>query len=89
MNAETESGRGARRSPFKIPMWVGFGLFLAIALFFLWEEHRAHLLGALPFVLVLVFAIVFFLMDRGPGHGRDRSERGGQSQPRHGGGGVP
>lgn len=85
MNAEGESGQGARRSPFRIPMWLGFGLFLAIALFFLWEEHRAHLLGALPYVLVLVFAIVCFLMDRGDGHGRrDRSEREGQGRPRHG-----
>lgn len=90
MNAETETRRGMRRSPFKIPMWLGFGLFLAIALFFLWEEHRAHLLGALPYVLVLIFAIVSFLMGRGHGHGgRNRSERGGQSQPRHGDGGVP
>ncbi len=48
MNAETETGQGTRRSRFEIPMWVGFGLFLPIALFFLWEEHRAHLLGPLP-----------------------------------------
>ena len=28
--------------------------FLAIAAFFLWSEHRAHLLGILPFALLLV-----------------------------------
>ena len=28
--------------------------FAAIALFFLWEEHKAHLLGALPYVLLLL-----------------------------------
>jgi len=28
--------------------------FAAIALFFLWEEHKAHILGVLPYVLFLV-----------------------------------
>jgi len=28
--------------------------FLAIAVFFLWSEHRAHLLGILPFALLLL-----------------------------------
>jgi len=28
--------------------------FIAIAAFFLWEEHKAHLLGALPYVLLLL-----------------------------------
>ena len=32
---------------------LGLGVFLAIALFFLWEGHRAHLLGALPWLLLL------------------------------------
>lgn len=32
--------------------WALFG-FLAIAAFFLWTEHRAHLYGALPYLLVL------------------------------------
>jgi len=27
---------------------------LAIAALFLWQEHKAHLLGALPFVLLLL-----------------------------------
>jgi hypothetical protein len=29
-------------------------LFLGIAAFFLWTEHRAHLLGALPWILLFV-----------------------------------
>ncbi len=29
-------------------------LLLGIAAFFLWTEHRAHLLGALPWILLLV-----------------------------------
>ncbi len=28
--------------------------FVAIALFFNWEEHKAHILGALPYLLLLL-----------------------------------
>ena len=28
--------------------------FLAVAAFFLWEEHKAHLLGVLPYALFLL-----------------------------------
>ena len=35
-----------------------FGAFLLIGLFFLLEEHRAHVLGALPYVLGLA-ALMF------------------------------
>lgn len=41
--------------------------FLAIAGFFLWSEHRAHLLGALPFVLVLACPLLHLLHGHG-GH---------------------
>ncbi len=40
--------------------------FLAIAAFFLWTEHRAHLLGILPFVLLLLCPFLHFLHG---GHG--------------------
>jgi hypothetical protein len=43
----------------------GLGVFLAIALFFLWEEHRAHLLGALPWVLLLSCPLMHRFMHRG------------------------
>ena len=42
----------------------GLGVFLAIALFFLWTEHRAHLLGALPWLLLLACPVMHFLMHR-------------------------
>ena len=65
-----------------IPWMLGFCLFLAIALFFLWEEHRAHILGALPYVLLLACPIIHLLMHRGHGgHGR-----GGPEAYRHEGG---
>lgn len=49
-----------------------FGLallgFLAIAAFFLWTEHRAHLLGVLPYVLLLLCPLLHLLHG---GHGGD------------------
>ena len=54
----------------RFPYWVGACVFLAVAAFFLWEEHRAHLLGALPYVLLLLCPIVHLFMHRGHGeHG--------------------
>jgi hypothetical protein len=54
--------------PFRIPIWVGAALFGAIAVFFLWEEHRAHILGALPYLLLLSCPLIHLFMHRGHGH---------------------
>lgn len=57
-------------------------LLLAIAAFFLFAEHRAHLLGALPFVLVLLCPLLHLL------HGRHHGRIPDQRQPgSHGGDG--
>src|SRR5512134_1514152 len=55
----------SHREPWRIPAWLGLCLFLAIAAFFLWEEHRAHLLGALPYVLLLLCPVIHLFMHRG------------------------
>ena len=48
---------------------------MAIAAFFLWEEHRAHLLGVLPYALLLLCPIIHLFMHRGHGgHGTQRSD---------------
>lgn len=39
--------------------------FLAIAAFFLVTEHRAHLLGALPFLLLLACPLMHLFMHHG------------------------
>jgi hypothetical protein len=44
--------------------------FLAIVAFFLWTEHKAHLLGILPYALLLLCPILHYLMHgRHGGHG--------------------
>jgi hypothetical protein len=63
-----------QREPFRIPVWLGLCLFLAIAAFFLWEEHRAHILGVLPYALLLLCPIIHLFMHRGHGgHGAAHS----------------
>jgi len=47
--------------------------FLAIAGFFLLTEHRAHLFGVLPFLLLLACPLLHFFMHRGHGsHGEHK-----------------
>jgi hypothetical protein len=48
-----------------------FWVFLGIALFFLWTEHRAHLLGALPYLLLLACPLMHLFM-----HGGHRASHG-------------
>ena len=55
---------------------LGLGVFLAIAFFFLWQEHRAHLLGALPWLLLLACPLMHRLMHRRHGGHRDRGAPG-------------
>lgn len=56
---------------------MGFFLFAGIATFFLWEEHRAHILGAVPYALLLLCPVLHWRMYGGHGgHGGHRRERG-------------
>lgn len=41
----------------------------AIAAFYLWTEHRAHLLGVLPFLLLLGCPLMHLFMHGERGHG--------------------
>jgi hypothetical protein len=79
-------GRAGRPGP-RLPWWVALAAFLAIAAFLLWEEHRAHILGALPYLLVLACLLIHLFLHRGHGHGpfRGRSaehEHPGPKDPR-------
>ena len=65
MQTTTESNM--QREGSHIPLWLGLCFFLATAAFFLWQEHRAHMLGVLPYLLLLACPIVHLLMHRGHG----------------------
>jgi hypothetical protein len=58
--------------------WGAGGLVLAaVAGWFLWQENRPHLLGALPYLIVLACPLMHVFMHRGHnGHlGQHPSER--------------
>jgi hypothetical protein len=62
----------SRPRQFHLPGWVAFLSFVAIAAFFFWTEHRAHLLGALPYILVFLALVVHVLMHRRHGNPDDQ-----------------
>lgn len=49
--------------------WLTFLGFALVALFFLWEEHEAHILGLLPYLLVLACPLMHIFMHHGHRHG--------------------
>jgi len=59
---------------------IGTCLFVAAAAFYLWSEHRAHLLGALPWLILFACPVVHLLMHGG--HGGHRTH-GGHDATRH------
>ena len=56
--------------------------FVAVAVFFLWEEHKAHLLGALPYVLLLLCPLLHMFHGGHGGHGNQSENH------KHDGGGA-
>jgi hypothetical protein len=54
--------------------------FLAIVAFFLWTEHRAHLLGVLPYAIALACPIIHLFMHRGH-HKRGHEGHGEGGRP--------
>lgn len=54
---------------------LGFLAFLAIAAFFLFTEHQAHLFGFLPYLLLLACPLLHLFMHRKHGgHGKDAGD---------------
>ena len=68
--------------------WVLIG-FLLIAGFFLWTEHRAHLLGILPYLLFAACPLMH-LFHHGHGHHSSGTPDSGNARQNHEGtGGKP
>lgn len=68
MDHQHDYGRAAADPTPRRAKWVWIG-FAAVAAVFLWTEHRAHLLGILPFLLLLACPLMHFFMHGGHGHG--------------------
>lgn len=47
---------------------VVLAVLLAIAAFYLWSEHRAHVFGALPYLLLLACPLMHLFHHGGHGH---------------------
>jgi len=47
--------------------WALWG-FLAVAAFFLWSEHRAHVMGLLPYLVLLACPLMHLFHHHGHGH---------------------
>lgn len=54
-----------RRETFSVVTSLPFCLFVTIAVFFLWQDHRVHLFGTLPYVLLLLCPVIHLFMQRG------------------------
>lgn len=68
MNTSTKKARHNTHRPLHRAWWV-FGGFAVIALILLGIEHRAHLLGWLPWLFLLACPLMHVFMHGGHGHG--------------------
>ena len=68
MDRHQEAPAGPFGSLWKSRAGLALIVFLAVGLFYLYAEHRAHLLGALPYLLLLACPLMHAFMHRGRGH---------------------
>ncbi len=54
--------------------------FLGVGGYFLWTEHQAHVIEALPWVLILGCLLMHLFMHGGHGHGDDNGDQGGKQE---------
>ena len=60
----------------KTALTIGTCVLLAVAAFLLWTEHRAHVMGVLPYVLLLLCPLMHLFM-----HRKHRGHHGGHELP--------
>jgi Protein of unknown function (DUF2933) len=83
MEIETRTSPRSSVSWLRSRTGIAFLVFLAVALYFLLTEHRAHVIQALPWLLVLLCPLMH-LFHRG--HGGHGQGGGGSSKAPSGGG---
>jgi uncharacterized membrane protein YccC len=54
--------------------------FLAVGGYFLWTEHQAHVIEALPWVLILGCLLMHLFMHGGHGHRDDNADQGSKQE---------
>jgi hypothetical protein len=59
-------------------------LFVIIGGFFLWTEHKAHIMGALPYLILLLCPLMHVFMHHG--HGKEHGSIHGHQPPKNEGG---
>jgi len=66
---------------FTLPISIAASLIGAVALIASWEQHRAHILGAVPYLLLLACPLMHLFMHGGHGRhasGHDHRNEAGQ-----------
>ena len=53
--------------------WI-FGAFALMAVVLLWQEHRAHILGVIPYLILFACPLMHLLHRHGHRHTQDREE---------------
>ena len=59
----------AHKPWWRMPYWIAFWGFVAVAGFFLVTEHAAHLFGVLPFLLLAACPLMHLFGHGGHSHG--------------------
>ncbi|MFY0665653.1 MAG: DUF2933 domain-containing protein [Natronospirillum sp.] len=54
---------------------------LSLLLLYLWDQHRGHILGALPYLIILICPLMHIFMHRGHGQHHDRHDGDKPSTP--------
>ena len=71
------NGNEPATMPSRRRWWIGFAVFAAFTVILLWEEHQAHLLGALPWLILIACPVLHLFMHGGHGHGGKGGHGGG------------
>ncbi len=65
-----DASRNARRRSSPSRLWLVLGLVGALGLVLLWDQHKEHLLGAIPWLVLLACPLVHvFMHGHHGGHG--------------------
>jgi len=63
--------------------WITLSFLGVIALVLLWGEHKVHILGALPWLILLLCPLMHIFMHRGRGEGHSGHQHGPKKEDRH------